>query len=137
VNGKPTTYEHIKSIIQLPFVATVLVPLGIIYFSHQTAIIPLEKIPIALSYFMGFVFLIIGFIIFIRALSLFIKIGNGTLAPWNPTKKMIIHGMYRHVRNPMLIGVNFILLGETFLLHSGNILIWTILFIIINTIYFV
>jgi len=137
VKSKPTTFEHIQSIIQLPFVVTVLIPAAIYYFTRRDSFIPLNNIPSSVCYSIGGISLIAGLIIFIKSLSLFIRIGNGTLAPWNPTKKMIIQGLYRYVRNPMLIGVNLLLLGEAFLLQSGNILIWMILFVIINTIYFI
>nr|MCS5610899.1 isoprenylcysteine carboxylmethyltransferase family protein [Candidatus Poribacteria bacterium] len=60
-------------------------------------------------------------------------VGIGTLAPWNPPENLVVTGLYSHVRNPMLIGVICILLGETFLAQSGNILIWTtLLFVLIN-----
>jgi protein-S-isoprenylcysteine O-methyltransferase Ste14 len=35
----------------------------------------------------------------------FYKIGKGTLAPWDPPRKLVIVGLYRFVRNPMYIGV--------------------------------
>jgi protein-S-isoprenylcysteine O-methyltransferase Ste14 len=31
---------------------------------------------------------------------LFINIGRGTLAPWSPTRKLVVIGPYRYVRNP-------------------------------------
>ena len=35
----------------------------------------------------------------------FYRIGRGTLAPWDPPKKLVIIGLYRFMRNPMYIGV--------------------------------
>ena len=35
----------------------------------------------------------------------FYSIGKGTLAPWDPPKKLVIIGLYRLVRNPMYVGV--------------------------------
>ena len=37
--------------------------------------------------------------------------GKGTLAPWDPPKKLVTVGLYRLVRNPMYVGVILILLG--------------------------
>lgn len=134
---KPTTFDHIKSIIQLPFMVTIIAPAIIYYLTRRSSIIPIDELPSIASLLIGGIMLLMGIIIFTRSFDLFIKIGSGTLAPWNPTKKMIIHGPYRYVRNPMLIGVNFILVGEAFLLRSGDIFIWMVLFVFINTIYFI
>jgi protein-S-isoprenylcysteine O-methyltransferase Ste14 len=69
-------------------------------------------------------------------ISSFIRIGKGTLAPWAPTKRLVIKGPYRYVRNPMILGVMTVLFGEALGLWSKNILIWTGAFILINTVYF-
>jgi protein-S-isoprenylcysteine O-methyltransferase Ste14 len=80
---------------------------------------------------------LIGLIIMIICISSFIRIGRGTLAPWSPTKKLVVSGLYRYVRNPMILGVWIVLLGEALALKSQNILIWAVSFFIINTIYFI
>jgi protein-S-isoprenylcysteine O-methyltransferase Ste14 len=35
----------------------------------------------------------------------FYVIGKGTLAPWDPPRKLVIFGLYKFVRNPMYVGV--------------------------------
>ena len=35
----------------------------------------------------------------------FYRIGRGTLAPWDPPKKLVVLGLYRYMRNPMYVGV--------------------------------
>jgi protein-S-isoprenylcysteine O-methyltransferase Ste14 len=72
----------------------------------------------------------------IITISIFIRIGKGTLAPWSPTKKLVITGIYRYVRNPMIIGVLIVLIGESISILSLKILIWALIFFIINNIYF-
>ena len=48
----------------------------------------------------------------VATIRLFVTVGKGTLAPWNPTQKLVVQGVYRHVRNPMISGVMFILAGR-------------------------
>lgn len=87
--------------------------------------------------FFGLMLILAGLIIMILTISSFIRIGKGTLAPWSPTKKLVIRGLYRYVRNPMILGVLTVLLGEALSLWSENILIWAGSFFVINTIYFI
>lgn len=133
----PTGWEHAKAILQLPFIVALIIPLLIHFFTQDIIIIPICEIPFWQSAIIGFIFLTIGLTLFIKSNRLFDKIGKGTLAPWNPTSNMIVVGLYRHVRNPMIIGVVFILLAEAFLLQTGNILLFTGLFIILKTLYFI
>jgi protein-S-isoprenylcysteine O-methyltransferase Ste14 len=67
---------------------------------------------------------------------LFAREGEGTLAPWDPTRKLVAHGPYRHVRNPMITGVLLVLLGEAALLGSLGVLAWAAFFFTINAIWF-
>ena len=84
----------------------------------------------------GIVLICTGLYVMLLTISTFIRIGKGTLAPWSPTKKLVIGGMYAYVRNPMIMGVLTILIGESLLLTSTNIFIWAVIFFIINNIFF-
>ena len=55
--------------------------------------------------------------------------GGGTPAPYDPPKKLIACGVYTRVRNPMMIGVIFVLLGEALLSGSIPILVWCLIFV--------
>jgi protein-S-isoprenylcysteine O-methyltransferase Ste14 len=68
---------------------------------------------------------------------MFSRIGEGTLAPWAPTKHIVVTGLYRHVRNPMISGVLIALLGEAILFSSFSIFLWFILASIVNHVYFI
>ena len=85
------------------------------------------------SFIAGFVVIIIGLIILVICNRSFILVGQGTLAPWSPTKIFVIQGLYRYTRNPMITGVLMILLGESLAILSLNILIWAVIFFIVNT----
>jgi protein-S-isoprenylcysteine O-methyltransferase Ste14 len=65
----------------------------------------------------------------------FATIGRGTLAPWDPPRHLVVAGVYRHVRNPMISGVLLILLGETLWFRSAGLLVWTVGFFALNATY--
>jgi protein-S-isoprenylcysteine O-methyltransferase Ste14 len=65
---------------------------------------------------LGGVLIFLGLGLMIATIRLFMRVGKGTLAPWNPTQRLVVQGVYRHVRNPMISGVFFTLLGEAVLL---------------------
>ena len=112
----------------LPFTVLVLVPLWI------------EKdiaIHMSFNLFLGSILILCGLTIMVLTISSFMRIGKGTLAPWSPTKKLVVRGLYRYVRNPMILGVLAVLLGEALCLQSTNIFIWACAFFVINTIYFI
>lgn len=112
----------------LPVTVLVIVPLWI------------EKnraIHVGAHLFLGLILILSGLIVMGYTISSFIRIGKGTLAPWSPTKNFVITGLYRYMRNPMILGVLTVLVGEALSIRSKNILIWAGAFFIINTIYFI
>jgi protein-S-isoprenylcysteine O-methyltransferase Ste14 len=120
----------IKQVISfiLPITVLILIPLSIetnISIHHISTLLP------------GFFIVCIGFYIMTMTISTFIRIGKGTLAPWSPTRKLVIGGMYGHVRNPMIMGVLTVLIGESISIMSLNIFIWALIFFIINNIWYI
>ncbi len=115
--------------------AMVIVPLCLFHFVKiEWNLFPSSPILFQIA---GLALFLIGISIFIQSVVLFIKIGNGTLAPWNPTKKLVVKSLYRHTRNPMISGVLLILIAESLVFQSMVILIWAAVFFIINTLYFI
>lgn len=53
-----------------------------------------------------------GFVILIVCIVRFATEGRGTLSPVDPTKKLVVKGLYRFSRNPMYVGVTSMLAGE-------------------------
>ena len=130
----PLIYSQLKSIMLLPIMVTVAIPFTLVRFFGNHMV---SEDSVFLFKIIGVALFLIGFPLFLQSVNLFIKIGKGTLAPWDPTKNLVVKSLYRHVRNPMILGVLFILLAETFFLNSLAILVWAILFLVINQIYFV
>jgi protein-S-isoprenylcysteine O-methyltransferase Ste14 len=94
-------------------------------------------IRVSFHLFAGLIITVIGLTIMALTIYSFITIGKGTLAPWSPPKKLVIKGLYRYVRNPMILGVLTVLLGEALGVWSKNILVWAGEFFTINIIYFI
>jgi protein-S-isoprenylcysteine O-methyltransferase Ste14 len=57
----------------------------------------------------------------------FYVVGKGTLAPWDPPKKLVLIGLYRYVRNPMYVGVLMLVAGWTIYLASPLLVLYTII----------
>ena len=128
----------IKAIIILPGTALVYIPALVVYFTRNTpyaATFPPDSIFLWLA---TLLFAVAGLCLMIWAMILFnTKGGGGTPAPWQPIQNLIILGPYRYVRNPMLSGVNLFLVAEALALQSLPVFIWGIVFVVLNTIYFV
>jgi protein-S-isoprenylcysteine O-methyltransferase Ste14 len=72
----------------------------------------------------GFILFITGFVIMLSCIVSFAVKGRGTLSPADPTKHLVITGLYRFSRNPMYIGVIMILIGEAVFYQSVNLWIY-------------
>ena len=59
-----------------------------------------------------------GLLLAAGSMSLFFRFGDGTAAPWDPPAKLVVRGLYRHVRNPMLTGVFFLIAAEASFFQS-------------------
>lgn len=87
------------------------------------------------SQLVGVAVLGVGLLLFIASLRRFATEGNGTLAPWDPPRALVVRGPYRFVRNPMISGVIFVLFGEALVLLSPPHGVWAAAFLAINLVY--
>lgn len=125
------------SALMLPFGVAIVLP-SFLLFIYPVPSAFLEPVLVnLLRMIVGAVVIAVGVFLLAKCIHLFSEIGNGTLAPWNPTKHMVIVGPYRYMRNPMILGVLLILLGESVCLYSLSILIWFAVCFLINHIYFI
>ena len=76
-----------------------------------------------------------GLALAVATIRLFITAGEGTIAPWDPPQRLVVRGVYRHVRNPMITGLCLVLLGEALLAASLPLLGLFAFGVIINVIY--
>jgi protein-S-isoprenylcysteine O-methyltransferase Ste14 len=57
-----------------------------------------------------------GLAVLLPAFARFVMEGIGTPAPVAPTERLVVGGLYRHVRNPMYLAVGAIIAGQALLL---------------------
>ena len=122
----------LKAILILPFNVLVTIPAVILYFCQFDIISPAFSLELILMLFL----LVLGFFLVIWTMRLFAAVGKGTPAPWDPIDKLIITGPYAYVRNPMLCGVFCILFAEALFFQSQALLIYALIFVAINAVYF-
>jgi protein-S-isoprenylcysteine O-methyltransferase Ste14 len=68
--------------------------------------------------------ILLGLIPLFDSILRFVRVGRGTLMPNVPTERLVVSGLYRHVRNPMYVGDFTVLLGEALLFRSAGVLLW-------------
>lgn len=127
--------RHLLAIGLLPFVVTIVVPAYIA--GRPGAVNPGWGLPAPLGWLpllFGCTLLGLGVVLLYRTVSLFATVGDGTLAPWDPPRRLVVRGVYRYVRNPMISGVLFVLLGEAIVAGSLLLLGWFVAFFAINAI---
>jgi protein-S-isoprenylcysteine O-methyltransferase Ste14 len=120
-------WKQLQAVLLLPGMVTVIIPATILYFTG----IGWPSFPwnIALPV-IGCIFTVLGLSLMICTNRLFATIGKGTLAPWNPPQKLVVRGVYRHVRNPMMLGVFCILSGEAVFFGSLPLASWFTVFLL-------
>lgn len=130
--------RHILAIILLPFMVVIVVPMWLFnsFVSYDTRWVGMTSTTWT-GMITGGLFVWIGLMLFVLCVNIFALIGQGTLAPWDPTKKLIVYGPYRHVRNPMITSVAMMLIGQAIFWGSWIIGLWAGTFIIINHVYFI
>jgi protein-S-isoprenylcysteine O-methyltransferase Ste14 len=118
----------------MPIILCIIVPYFLI--EHRDARTGLPVLPSPGTAVLGGIIGLVGTVFAVLSFRLIIKIGNGTIMPWDPSKKLVVVGLYRYVRNPMILSLLVVLLGEAVAFESIGIYILAAVFFIINTLYF-
>ena len=129
-----TLIRHLFAIAVLPFTVAVIVPFWIAR-RNGTSIGAGDSTLAIGTQLLGAGLLAMGVALFVASLRRFATNGNGTLAPWDPPRELVISGPYQYVRNPMISGVVITLFAEALLLRSEAHFIWDCLFLGLNSIY--
>jgi protein-S-isoprenylcysteine O-methyltransferase Ste14 len=131
------TWKHLRAILLLPFMVAVVIPGVVLWLTGPDTLGLWQSAPatrVGLPA-LGLLVIGLGLTLMVATIRLFVTVGEGTLAPWDPPQRLVVRGVYRHVRNPMISGVFFVLLGEATLAASLPLFVWFVLFVIANAVY--
>jgi protein-S-isoprenylcysteine O-methyltransferase Ste14 len=129
-----TLVRHLLAIAALPFVVAVWIPTWLAR-RNRVAVRVGADLALLLVQLVGSFLVVAGLVLFISSLRRFATEGKGTLAPWDPPRRLVVRGPYRYVRNPMISGVVFLLFGEACVLLSWGHLKWALVFLALNLVY--
>ncbi|MFN2502101.1 MAG: isoprenylcysteine carboxylmethyltransferase family protein [Pyrinomonadaceae bacterium] len=112
-----------------PGVVTILLPFLILRTSDR------GSIPDSLGWpqWIGAATVFVGVSIMASCIIRFATEGKGTISPLDPTKKLVLKGLYRYSRNPMYVGAMLLLVGEaTFWMSALVALYAAVVFLAFN-----
>lgn len=133
VGSEALTWRHVRAIILLPFTNTVVVPATLLaLWPRPMPALDARAVTLLL---VGSLLMVCGIALVAHTIRLFARLGRGTLAPWDPTRKLVIAGAYRYSRNPMKAGLFLVLLGEAAVMRSPAIAVWLVCFAAVNILY--
>jgi protein-S-isoprenylcysteine O-methyltransferase Ste14 len=130
------SWSLLRTILILPGTALVYVPALLLWLFAGTRWAMVPARPTDVGFWLGWLIGGAGFALAVWTVRLFATHGRGTPAPWNPPRRLVVRGPYRHVRNPMISAVLAMQLAEALLLGSWPLLGWAAVFFIANAIYF-
>ena len=131
------TWKYLREILILPIAELIVVPGVLLWLTGPDTFDLWQSIPATrLSLpILGTLSICLGFALLVTTVRQFAKAKTGTIAPWRVSQRLVVQGVYRHVRNPMMTGVLTILLGEAILIASLPVLIWFIVFVGVTAVY--
>jgi protein-S-isoprenylcysteine O-methyltransferase Ste14 len=115
MNPIPLWLRAVVAFILLPGITAGLIPWLLARWSGGSAGSPLGWVPLA-----------VGVLLLIQGVAAFYRRGRGTLAPWDPPRRLVTEGLYRLTRNPMYLGVLGVVSGWALVSGSRPLAWYTI-----------
>jgi protein-S-isoprenylcysteine O-methyltransferase Ste14 len=85
--------------------------------------------PPVVVFALGVLLLAAGGAVLLHAFARFVIEGVGTPAPVAPTERLVVGGLYRHVRNPMYLAVTVTIVGQALLFGQYWLFAYAALFV--------
>src|SRR5271169_3808690 len=127
--------RYLSSLIA-PIILCIVLPYFIILFERRLPIQAAVTSSIGLLS-LGLAIVVVGLTLFIATVRMFILIGKGTIMPWDPTRRLIVASLYSYVRNPMILRLIILQIGEAILFTSYGIALLALFNLVLNTVYFI
>jgi protein-S-isoprenylcysteine O-methyltransferase Ste14 len=127
-------WRHVRAIALLPFMNTVAIP-SVLLLLFPPARAPEWTVVAVAAALAGAALATVGAALVAHCIGLFVRLGSGTLAPWDPARELVSAGAYRYSRNPMKAGLFLVLAGEALATRSVALTAWFVCFAIVNVAY--
>ena len=85
--------------------------------------------PPAVVVVLGAALIVVGAGVLLHAFARFVLEGRGTPAPIAPTERLVVGGLYRHVRNPMYLAVGATIVGQALVLGRWGLVVYAAAFL--------
>jgi protein-S-isoprenylcysteine O-methyltransferase Ste14 len=85
----------------------------------------------------GMLLAVFGAALALACILTFVFVGKGTPAPFDPPRRLVVHGPYRLIRNPMYSGAALALAGAALFYQSIPLLGYAGLFLVITHLFVV
>lgn len=99
------------------------------HWSDQFIALPARVLGVALA--------LAGAALFAWCVWLITNQGRGTIMPWDPSTRLVVRGPYRHMRNPMISAVLFMVAGQALIWGSWLTGALALFFFTVNHVYFI
>lgn len=123
------------AILALPIPVTGLIPAALIFAFRSSRWTHSFSTPSAPTFWIGAAAGGFGLALALWSVLTFARYGEGTPAPWDPPTKFVARGPYCFVRNPMILGVFLLLLGEAVQFRSVPLFAWLAIVLAGNLLY--
>jgi protein-S-isoprenylcysteine O-methyltransferase Ste14 len=130
-----TNLKHLRDFL-IPIFMTIILPLWINHIEQRFFGRPFRTQSV-IQMVTGILAGLSGLTLLVTSIVLMIRIAQSTVMPWEPSQNLVLQGPYRYLRNPMILGVIILLIGEALILSSWGIAILAGAFFIGNTAYFI
>ena len=133
-----SAWRHVKGFLAFPFMGIFLVPAILLAFRGGVDIgwgldEPWNLVTIAL----GLATMGAGLYLVFAPTVLFARVGRGTVAHFDPPERLVVVGVYRRMRNPLVVGVIVTVVGEGLLFGALSLLVMAFLLVPINHLVFI